>query len=611
MDKTGDREQTVAEAVNLRQSMRQALALVAAFMLVLAPLASAQRTALSPGWNMFSPQQDVEVGQQAARDVERQVPMLNDARVDNYLNNLGQRLATHAPGYKFPYTYRAVNDKAVNAFALPGGRIYINRGVLEIADTEAQLAGVMAHETSHVALRHGTNQASKASAAQLPLAILGGLMGNSTGAMLAQLGAGFTLNSILLKYSRTDESQADVMGTQILYDSGYDPRGMTQFLEKLQQLDKGGHHIQFFASHPSPDRRVERTATEVDKLGAPRGNAMTNSPEFDQIKRYVRSLPPPPAKGQRQLQGSTGGSGNGGYPNGGYPNGGSTGTRRNSRGLQILAASYGARDTFADVRQQLQSQVQNDRLDMQVNNSSLGGDPLPNEPKTLNITYEWGGVRHQVTVPENQQVSIPTQQDQSAYGNGTPGGTQTNSQVDWPSERVKNFSNSVLQLSYPDNWQAYGQGDAVTFAPANGMVDDGSGNKALAYGVLVNIYDPHRDSNNGQQLQPRGYGQGSAQNSSTHLQLEQDTDQLVADFRQSNRNMRIVRRHQDITVDGQDGVSTYLSNESPLGGRETNWLVTVSRPQGLLFFVFTAPEGDFQNFESTFQQMLYSARIIR
>src|SRR6202047_1550247 len=143
--------------------------------------------------------------------------MLNDPRVDDYLNSVGKKLATHAPGFKYPYQYKCVNDAAVNAFALPGGYIYINRGAIEAADTEAQLAAVMAHETSHVALRHGTNQASKASAAQLPLGILGALLGsNSTGAALAQLGAGFTLNSLLLKYSRTDESQADIMGTQIL-----------------------------------------------------------------------------------------------------------------------------------------------------------------------------------------------------------------------------------------------------------------------------------------------------------------------------------------------------------------------------------------------------------
>jgi predicted Zn-dependent protease len=107
------------------------------------------------------------------------VPLLNDSRVDNYLNAIGQRLAAKTPGYKFPYTYKAVNDKSINAFALPGGHMYVNRGIIEAANSESQLAGVMAHEASHVALRHGTNQASKASVAQMPLAILGGLLGGT------------------------------------------------------------------------------------------------------------------------------------------------------------------------------------------------------------------------------------------------------------------------------------------------------------------------------------------------------------------------------------------------------------------------------------------------
>lgn len=218
--------------------------------MVLAPLALADRTPLKPGWNMFSPQQDVEVGQQVSKEAERQLPMLNNSRVDNYMNNLGRKLSSRAPGEKYPYQFKVVNDRAINAFALPGGRIYINRGVIEAADNEAQLAGVVAHKASHVALRHGTNQASKASAAQMPLAILGGMLGsNSTGAVLAQLGAGFAVNSILLKYSRTAESQADIMGWQILYDSGYDPRAMAQFLEKIQAQDKGGQPVAFFSSH--------------------------------------------------------------------------------------------------------------------------------------------------------------------------------------------------------------------------------------------------------------------------------------------------------------------------------------------------------------------------
>ena len=438
------------------------------------------RTALKPGWNMFSEVQDVELGQQASAEVARQVLLLNDNRVDNYLNNLGQRLSAQTSGYKFPYEFKTVNDRGINAFALPGGHVYINRGVIEAADNEAQLAGVMAHEISHVALRHGTNQASKASAAQMPLAILGGLMGsNSTGAALAQLGAGFTVNSILLKYSRDAESQADLMGTQILFDSGLEPKAMAQFFQKIE----GGNGSAFFSDHPNPDHRIESVNAEVARLGSP-GSSNRGTQEFSQIKRYLQSLPEP------------------------RPN-------------------------------QLQSQ----------------------------------------------------QQSSSGQQQGTLG-------------RFVAFENSVLRIDHPDNWQAYGQGDAVTIAPSSGMVSDSNGNQALALGALINIYDA-RSERYGQQLQGSSSGQASG------MSAEAATDELVQELRQSNRNMRVVRRHVPIDFGGQRGLSTFLSNDSPVqgGGRETNWLVTLPQPEGLLFFVFTAAEREFQSYENTFQRMLYSVRL--
>ena len=478
------------------QSLRQTVAMAVVLSLVLAPVAWADRTPLKPGWNMFSAQQDVEVGQQVSQDAERQLPMLKNTRVANYVSSLGRKLAANAPGEKYPYQFKVVNDRAINAFALPGGYIYINRGVIEAANTESQLAGVIAHEISHVALRHGTNQASKASAAQVPLAILGGLLGSdSTGAMLAQLGAGFAMNSVLLKYSRTAESQADLMGTQILYDSRFDTRGMAQFFEVIQADDQGGRQVEFFSNHPNPDNRLANVNKEISLLGGSQRGFKSDSSDFQNIKRHVLSLPAPPGKGATQ---------------------------------------------------------------------SLTGQP--------------GDDGGQSTRPPEQ-----------------------------PSNRLKAFQNSVLRIDYPDNWQTYGQGDAVTITPRGGLVDDGNGNQALAYGVIINIFEPLPDGDQySQRLQGRGYGQ---QDSDTAL--EQATDRLVEALRQSNRNMRVVRDHETIRVDGNTAFSTYLSNDSPIAsvGRETNWLITLQRPEGLLFIVFVAPEREFQSYESTFQQMLRSVRI--
>jgi len=144
----------------------------------------------------------------------------------------------------------------------------------------------------------------------------------------------------------------------------------------------------------------------------------------------------------------------------------------------------------------------------------------------------------------------------------------------------------------------------VTITPRGGLVEDGNGNQALAYGVIVNLYEPHLDRY-GQQLQGPGFGQNS------WIALEQATDQMVQEFRQSNRNMRIIRSHENIEVNGERALSTYLSNDSPIRGRETNWLVTVEHPEGLLFLVFTAPDRDLRDYEQAFRQMLYSVRINR
>jgi hypothetical protein len=171
------------------------------------------------------------------------------------------------------------------------------------------------------------------------------------------------------------------------------------------------------------------------------------------------------------------------------------------------------------------------------------------------------------------------------------------------SRRFVSFENSVLRIDHPDNWQAYGQADAVTLTPRGGMVSDNNNNQALAYGVLVNLYEPHSDRA-GQQFQGPGFGQNAT------VSIEEATDQLVATFQQSNRNMRVVRYHESININGQRGLSTYLSNDSPVPGvsRETNWLVTLPHSDGLLFLVFTAPEREFQGYEQVYEQMLYSVR---
>src|SRR4028119_294725 len=167
------------------QLTRPVFALMLAVTLM-AGVAEAQ-TKVNPGWNMFSAQQDVEIGAQSAQAAEQQLPIVRDADVENYVNRIGQKLAAKAGGPQFQYRFRVVNASDINAFALPGGFIYINRGIIENARNEGEIAGVVAHEIAHSALRHGTHQASKAYAAQAGLQILGGLLGGKVGNNTAQI----------------------------------------------------------------------------------------------------------------------------------------------------------------------------------------------------------------------------------------------------------------------------------------------------------------------------------------------------------------------------------------------------------------------------------------
>lgn len=438
----------------------------------------AQRTQLKPGWNMFSPQQDVQVGKQAALDAQKKLPLCNLPKADAYLTELGKKLVAHlnTGGVEYPWEFHCVNDRSINAFALPGGYVFVNRGTIEAADNEAELAAVMAHELSHVALRHGTNQATKAQVAQAGIGIFGELFGGSTGgALLTQLGS-FTAGGVLLRYSRSAETQADVMGTQVLYDSGYDPRAMAQFFEKLEQETKGKNPPEFFSDHPSPDHRVERVDEEIQKLGGSPPNARRDSAEFEAVKREVMTLPIVP-KAQKSATG----------------------------------------------------------------NAAPGTGPaiVPAPPSTTLTTYQASG----------------------------------------------------FSLKYPDNWKKFGgDNSGAAFGPEGGVVNDGSGHGALAYGLTA------------------GTAKFQVKASDSNA-LENATQQIISGLEQSNPNMKITREPQRVKLNNETALSTYLTNDSPGGGQETDWLITVLRPEGVMYFVCTAPQSDFDNYRKTFETILGSVRF--
>jgi len=273
------------------------------------------QTAIKLPKNKYTPQQDVELGKQAAAEVRQQYPIIEDERIARYLTRIGDQLVAAAPAdLKQPvyqYSFTPVNLKEINAFALPGGPMFVHRGMFDAAAAEGEVVGVMAHELSHVLLRHGTANASKAQnpwlqIGQMAGAIGGAVVGGAAGSAIAQ-GSQFGLGTLLLKYSRDFEKQADLLGAQIMARAGYDPRQLARMFETIEKESKaGGSGVpQWMSSHPNPGNRTQYITREAEMLTVA---SAADQSEFATIKTTFASLPP--AKSMADLEkakGSTGG----------------------------------------------------------------------------------------------------------------------------------------------------------------------------------------------------------------------------------------------------------------------------------------------------------------
>jgi beta-barrel assembly-enhancing protease len=446
-----------------RWERRWRIPLFAVLGLACAPGVWAQRSNLKPPWNAYSPATDIQLGKQNAQILEKRLPLCHDPKVDAYLTKLGLKLVAKLPtrGVQYPWEFHCVNSKEINAFALPGGYVFVNRGAIEVSDDEAQLAAVMGHELSHVVLRHGTAQASKAQLLQGAAGIFGGIFGGSAGGALLTQGVALGAGSVLLHYSRSDETQADVLGTQALYDAGYDPRAMAQFFEKLEAETKGKNPPQFLSDHPNPGNRVERVDEEVDKLGGVPENAKRDSAEFEAIKREVIALP-------------------------------------------VVK---------------------------------------------------------------------------------TPAALAVNTAPPLPSGNLVEYRGDAYALKIPDNWNKYADKGNVTFAPDGGILP----RAGLVYGMIVSLNSMQTDG-----------GENA---------LENATQALIQDLAKTNSGLRVTRDPGRVQLNGQPGLSTYLRNDSPVGGEEVDWLVTVLQPQGLISFLCVAPKAAYPEYEKTFTAVLDSVRL--
>lgn len=283
------------------------------------PLAAQAQTRIAYHSNKYKITDDVQVGQQAAAEAERQLPIMRDREVEDYLNRVGQRLVAAIPPEfqhpEFRYSFKAVDARDINAFALPGGPMYVNRGMIQAARTEGEMAGVMAHELSHVALRHGTAQATKAQKYSI-LAGVAGIAGAVLGGpAIGQIGQA-AVGTYFLKFSREYETEADVLGAQIMARAGYDPNDLANMFKTIERQGGGGGP-EFLSSHPNPANRYARINQEAAMLRVT--NPITDTRDFQRIQERLNGQPRARSSAEiaRDRQRYPPGTGGSDYPQGG------------------------------------------------------------------------------------------------------------------------------------------------------------------------------------------------------------------------------------------------------------------------------------------------------
>jgi hypothetical protein len=320
--------------------------------ILLTPLAAFAQTQIVLHANKYKPSDDVKLGRQAAAEAERQFPLMRDEVVNAYVENLGQRLVASIPREfqhpEFRYYFKVVNASDINAFALPGGPMFVNRGMIQAARTEGEVAGVMAHELSHVALRHGTAQATKAQKYQTGAAvagILGTIFGGPGLGQVAQ--APFALT--FLKYSREYETEADLLGARIMANAGYDPRDLANMFRTIEAQGGGGGG--FLSDHPSPANRYDRINQEAQYLRV--NNLARDNREFLAIKERLRGYPRAQTMAEIQRSGQRYPTQGNDYPNDGsnYPNGDRTNYPSAPRGrVEYPSSRFRSYDALGVVR---------------------------------------------------------------------------------------------------------------------------------------------------------------------------------------------------------------------------------------------------------------------
>lgn len=463
-----------------------------------------------PGKAPMSREQQIQLGFQAASQVYQQMPVLPDNSPETqYIRQLGQKLVATIPSQNsWPFEFHVIPQKEINAFALPGGPMFVNAGTITAAHSEAELAGVMAHEMAHVYMQHSAKQAGKTQTTAALAGLAGALIGALTGGVigqLAQAGIQFGAQGVILKYSRSDEAQADAVGAIIMYKAGYNPQALADFFKILDA--QGGSVPQFLSDHPNPGNREQAIQQEIASW--PSKKFITTSAAFTAAQKHAATV-------------------------------------------QMYTAQ-------------------------QISQGAKSG--------------QWASLNKQngsiFKAPPGVNVSAPASQTQAGET-----ARPVSLQDVLPSGRMVTTDLGPLKIASPDNWQTVApsqRGGDVRIAPQAGVIGD-----AIGYGVLLNGVKPNK----------------------AQASLDELTNELVQAMVKGGGDLHAVGNPQTIYVAGVQGRSVNMESTSPFPDakgqpqKERDWLVTVPRSDGsVLYFVFVAPQSEFNRFSSTYDSMLKSIQL--